>query len=69
MTSALQEFFCEISAPVTGSRYCDPRGPMTIDPATREPVQTIYIRKVEMKDGHYWSMEFDKIDNVKDPGT
>jgi hypothetical protein len=32
-------------------------------------VQTVYIRKVEMKDGHYWSIEFDKVDNVKDPGT
>jgi len=24
------------------------------------------MRKVEMRDGHYWNIEFDKIDNVKD---
>jgi len=27
------------------------------------------MRKVEMRDGHYWNIEFDKIDNVKDPGV
>jgi branched-chain amino acid transport system substrate-binding protein len=42
---------------------------MSIDPATRDVVQTVYIRRVEMKDGHYWNVEFDKIDNVKDPGA
>jgi len=49
--------------------WTSPRGQMTIDPATRDVVQTVYIRKVEMKDGHYWSIEFDKTDNVKDPGA
>ena len=52
-----------------GMKWVSPRGPMSIDPATRDVVQTIYIRKVEMKDGHYWSVEFDKVDNVKDPGV
>jgi branched-chain amino acid transport system substrate-binding protein len=51
-----------------GMSWTSPRGPMSIDPATRDVVQTIYIRKVEAKDGHFWSMEFDKMDNVKDPG-
>jgi branched-chain amino acid transport system substrate-binding protein len=52
-----------------GMSWMSPRGPVTVDPATRDMVQTVYIRKVEMRDGHYWSIEFDKIDNVKDPGT
>jgi branched-chain amino acid transport system substrate-binding protein len=52
-----------------GMTWMSPRGPMTIDPTTRDAVQTVYIRKVEMKDGHYWSVEFDKVDNVKDPGV
>jgi branched-chain amino acid transport system substrate-binding protein len=52
-----------------GTSWTSPRGPMSIDPATRDVVQTVYIRKVELRDGHYWSIEFDKIDAVKDPGT
>jgi branched-chain amino acid transport system substrate-binding protein len=44
-----------------------PRGPISIDPATRDIVQTIYMRKVEMKDGKLANVEFDKIPNVKDP--
>jgi branched-chain amino acid transport system substrate-binding protein len=52
-----------------GLTWMSPRGQMTIDPATRDVIQAVYIRKVEMRDGHYWSIEFDKVDNVKDPGT
>ena len=51
-----------------GMSWVSPRGPMSIDPATRDVVQTIYIRKVEVVDGKLWNIEFDKIDNVKDPG-
>ena len=35
--------------------------------ARRDP--DVYIRKVEMRDGHYWNVEFDKIDDVKDPAA
>jgi branched-chain amino acid transport system substrate-binding protein len=52
-----------------GMTWMSPRGQVTIDPATRDVMQTVYIRKVEIKDGHYWSIEFDKVDNVKDPGV
>jgi branched-chain amino acid transport system substrate-binding protein len=52
-----------------GMKWTSPRGPMTIDPATRDPIQTVYIRKVEMVDGKPWSIEFDKTENVKDPGV
>ena len=51
-----------------GTSWTSPRGPMSIDPATRDPVQTVYIRKVELREGHYWSVEFDQVDAVKDPG-
>lgn len=44
-----------------------PRGPISIDPATRDIVQNIYIRKTEMKDGKLQNVEFDMIPNVKDP--
>jgi branched-chain amino acid transport system substrate-binding protein len=52
-----------------GMQWTSPRGPMQIDPATRDPIQNVYIRKVEMVDGKPWSVEFDKIENVKDPGV
>jgi len=42
---------------------------MSIDPATRDVIQNVYIRKVEMRDGHYWNVEFDTIENVRDPGA
>jgi branched-chain amino acid transport system substrate-binding protein len=51
-----------------GMKWLSPRGPMSIDPATRDVVQNIYIRRCEMKDGKLWNIEFDKIENVKDPG-
>ena len=44
-----------------------PRGPISIDPETRDIVQNIYIRKVEKKDGELYNVEFDVIPNVKDP--
>ncbi|HEX3974191.1 MAG TPA: ABC transporter substrate-binding protein [Stellaceae bacterium] len=44
-----------------------PRGPISIDPNTRDIVQNIYIRKTEMKDGKLANVEFDTIPNVKDP--
>jgi branched-chain amino acid transport system substrate-binding protein len=40
---------------------------MTIDPETRDVVQTVYIRRVEKVDGRLVNVEFDKVDNVKDP--
>ena len=52
-----------------GMAWVSPRGPMSIDPATRDVVQTVYIRKAEMRDGKLWNIEFDKVDNVKDPGA
>jgi branched-chain amino acid transport system substrate-binding protein len=51
-----------------GMKIDSPRGPIMIDPATRDVVQTIYVRRVEkMKDGKLYNVEFDHVDNVKDP--
>jgi branched-chain amino acid transport system substrate-binding protein len=52
-----------------GLKWVSPRGPMSIDPATRQPIQTVYLREVRMVDGKPWNVEFDKFENVKDPGN
>jgi len=44
-----------------------PRGPISVDPATRDIIQNIYMRKTEMKNGKLANVEFDTIPNVKDP--
>ncbi len=44
-----------------------PRGPISIDPVTRDIVQNIYIRRSEMKDGKLVNSEFVTIPDVKDP--
>ena len=44
-----------------------PRGPIAIDPATRDIIQNIYIRRVELKDGKLVNTEFETIPEVKDP--
>ena len=50
-----------------GLAWTSPRGPISIDPDTRDIVQNVYIRKVERKDGELYNVEFDTIPNVKDP--
>lgn len=51
-----------------GLSWTSPRGPIAIDPATRDIVQDIYIRRVERgKDGELWNVEFDRIPAVADP--
>ena len=44
-----------------------PRGPIAIDPATRDIVQNVYIRRVEKVDGKLANIEIDTIPMVKDP--
>jgi branched-chain amino acid transport system substrate-binding protein len=44
-----------------------PRGPIAIDPETRDIIQDVYIRRVEKVDGELRNVEFDKIEKVKDP--
>jgi branched-chain amino acid transport system substrate-binding protein len=50
-----------------GMKWESPRGPISIDPATRDIVQTVYIRRVEKVGSDTRNVEFDKIENVKDP--
>ena len=54
-------------AAAKGTAWQSPRGPMSIDPDTRDVVQTVYIRRVENVGGRLVNVEFDKIENVKDP--
>jgi len=51
-----------------GMTWESPRGPVSIDPATRDIVQNIYIRKVEKVDGELYNVEFKTFEAVKDPG-
>ena len=44
-----------------------PRGPIMIDPQTRDVVQNIYIRRVEKQGGQLANIEFETIQQVKDP--
>ena len=54
-------------AAMKGMAWESPRGPISIDPDTRDIVSNIYIRKVVKTDGQLWSEEFETYPNVKDP--
>ena len=50
-----------------GMSWMSPRGPISIDPATRDIVQDIYIREVKEVDGELYNVEFAKYEKIKDP--
>lgn len=50
-----------------GMKWTSPRGPMMIDPATRDVIQNVYIREVKKVDGQLYNVEFATFENVKDP--
>jgi branched-chain amino acid transport system substrate-binding protein len=54
-------------AAAKGMKWESPRGPISIDPATRDIVQNIYIRRVEKVGNNIVNVEFDTVPNVKDP--
>ena len=54
-------------AAAKGMKWESPRGPISIDPDTRDIVQNVYIRRVEKVGGALRNVEFDKVENVKDP--
>jgi branched-chain amino acid transport system substrate-binding protein len=54
-------------AAVKGMAWESPRGPISIDPETRDIIQTVYIRRVEKVNGVLQNVEFDSVPNVKDP--
>jgi branched-chain amino acid transport system substrate-binding protein len=57
----------KLLAAMKGASWESPRGPISIDPDTRDIVQNIYIRKVEKKDGEPYAIEFATFEAVKDP--
>jgi branched-chain amino acid transport system substrate-binding protein len=50
-----------------GLTWESPRGPILIDPKTRDVVHNIYIRKVEKLDGELYNVEFATIPMMRDP--
>ncbi|HSS70062.1 MAG TPA: ABC transporter substrate-binding protein [Casimicrobiaceae bacterium] len=58
----------KLVAAMKGLKLTSPRGTLTIDPETRDVVQTVYIRKVEKVGGALYNVEFDKFPDQKDPG-
>jgi branched-chain amino acid transport system substrate-binding protein len=54
-------------AAAKGMKWESPRGPISIDPDTRDIVQNVYIREVQKINGKAQNVEIDKIENVKDP--
>jgi branched-chain amino acid transport system substrate-binding protein len=48
-------------------KWESPRGPISIDPATRDIVQNVYIRRVDKVGKDIVNVEFETIPNVKDP--
>ena len=54
-------------AAAKGMKWESPRGPMSIDPETRDVIETVYIRRVEKAGDGLVNAAFDKFENVKDP--
>ncbi|MFZ0844697.1 MAG: ABC transporter substrate-binding protein, partial [Pseudolabrys sp.] len=54
-------------AAVKGMKWESPRGPMSIDPETRDVIETIYINRVTKVGGVLGNVEIGKVENVKDP--
>lgn len=54
-------------AAMKGQIFESPRGQIYIDANTRDIVQSIYIRKVEKKDGELYNIEFQEQKDVRDP--
>jgi branched-chain amino acid transport system substrate-binding protein len=75
--AAIYEAIRQLDGKVDGDKAMDvlkrlkltsPRGPIAIDPATRDVVQTVYVRRVQRVDGQLRNVEFEAFANVKDPG-
>ena len=56
-----------LMAAMKGMKWESPRGPIMIDPETRDIVQNEYIRKVEKVNGEMYNVEFATIEAVRDP--
>jgi branched-chain amino acid transport system substrate-binding protein len=58
----------KLVAAMKGMTFESPRGPITIDAATRDITQNVYLRKVEKVNGELYNVEFATVEQVKDPG-
>ena len=54
-------------AAMKGQIFESPRGQIYIDANTRDIVQSVYVRKVERKDGELYNVEFEEQKDVRDP--
>jgi branched-chain amino acid transport system substrate-binding protein len=50
-----------------GMSWVSPRGPISIDPKTRDIIQNVYVRKVEKVNGELYNVEFSTFEAVPDP--
>jgi branched-chain amino acid transport system substrate-binding protein len=50
-----------------GMKLRSPRGPILIDPQTRDIVQNVYVREAKRVNGKIYNVEFETIEAVKDP--
>jgi branched-chain amino acid transport system substrate-binding protein len=56
-----------LMAAFKGLTIKSPRGSLTIDPETRDVIQTMYIRRGAKKNGEWQNVEFEQVKDVKDP--
>ena len=56
-----------VIAAMRAMKWESPRGPISIDPRTRDIVQNVYIRKIERLAGEPWAIELETFESVKDP--
>jgi branched-chain amino acid transport system substrate-binding protein len=56
-----------LMAAIKGAKIDSPRGPIQIDPQTRDIIENIYIRRGEQKDGKWINAAFETFQAVKDP--
>jgi branched-chain amino acid transport system substrate-binding protein len=57
----------KLLAAMKGQKWASPRGPVQLDPQTREMIQNVYITRTERVNGELFNVPFDKIEAVKDP--
>ncbi len=58
----------KFTAAAKGLSWVSPRGPVSIDPRTRDIVQDVYMREVKRVGGHLFNVEFDHIASVPPSG-
>jgi branched-chain amino acid transport system substrate-binding protein len=52
---------------MSNMKFDSPRGPIQIDPATRDIIQNVYLRKVVDNNGRLQNRNFETVPMVKDP--